>query len=719
MRKIYFIIISFFFLLFMIPSVYATELLTVSDARIVEQSGTVDVEPISYQDDTVRSNIVFNTEHDFITYEVEISNQNSSDVEIISIDSNSMKDYLDVDFLDFTSPFYIAAGSRRRLRFKILYKNPVTNQEDITVRDFKITINGEDTVIPTNPYTSNYTVLLILLVIVITILMVMYIAGDSITHKKIISGFLLLTILVPFGVVAKRTYQVFLVSDNIVLKSKMIPYNVIIYNGNGDAITRIIPFGNVVGELPTPIKEGYRFTKYVDVNNEEVYPDTIVEGNMKLYPQFEAISYSITYDLNYGFLNTPNPSSYTIEDEFVLNNPSRVGYNFSGWSEEDNSTLVTQMTIFKGTLGDKHFVANYSPNQNTEYTVIHRQQDINGNYVVKDTETLYGTTDSSVTPQRKNYEGFEQPAAQTKTINGDGSTVFTYDYPRSRYSFSVTDRSYVVDGSTANGVYYYGTQISVSVSPPAGYSIRWNDGSVSNEKTFVLTEDTVLTPTLVPNIHTQYKVVYLQQAYQDNIYYIYAYNYFYAQTDSQVTPARNTYEGFETPSAQTITVAGDGSSVVYYFYDRKKYHFKLWLEYSAEFELYENYDVGKDIYKRVKVGNSYQLVPIESTSSFATSNSKRTFYDNSFEEEVYYGTRFSLLDYNFKYYQEINYNDHSDYSTYYYYNDFHNYYNSYGIHDDSYLKFYTYEPIATPTYPEEPTASYSTPSYSSSSWWGE
>ena len=71
-------------------------------------------------------------------------------------------------------------------------------------------------------------------------------------------------------------------------------------------------------------------------------------------------TYKINYILNDGVLNIKNPTSYTVATAtFTLNNPVRTGYKFLGWSESGSDAMSLSVTIKKGTIGDKTFIANW------------------------------------------------------------------------------------------------------------------------------------------------------------------------------------------------------------------------------------------------------------------------------------------------------------------------------------------------------------------------
>ena len=86
----------------------------------------------------------------------------------------------------------------------------------------------------------------------------------------------------------------------------------------------------------------------------------------------EAEIYSIAYELNSGELaeGVTNPEEYTVESEdFTLNNPSREGYTFLGWTYEDKTEPQTEVTIIKGSTGDKCFTANWVENAPNTYSL--------------------------------------------------------------------------------------------------------------------------------------------------------------------------------------------------------------------------------------------------------------------------------------------------------------------------------------------------------------
>ena len=70
-------------------------------------------------------------------------------------------------------------------------------------------------------------------------------------------------------------------------------------------------------------------------------------------------AYTITYDLDGG--SADNPSTYTYETAtFTLNNPTKFGYRFDGWTGSNGNTPQTTVTINNHSKGDRSYTAHWT-----------------------------------------------------------------------------------------------------------------------------------------------------------------------------------------------------------------------------------------------------------------------------------------------------------------------------------------------------------------------
>ena len=163
-------------------------------------------------------------------------------------------------------------------------------------------------------------------------------------------------------------------------------------------------------------------------------------GNRTYTATWTPINYTINYDLNGGTVAVSNPTSYNIETPtFALNNPIRLGYVFAGWTGSNGTTPQKNVSIYKGSTGNKFYKANWTA-ADVGYTVNHYVMDINGNYPSTPTKTerLSGFTDTSVTAKRLSLgNGFTYPDVQTVKIKADGTTVVKYYYTRNKYTLDL------------------------------------------------------------------------------------------------------------------------------------------------------------------------------------------------------------------------------------------------------------------------------------------
>ena len=119
--------------------------------------------------------------------------------------------------------------------------------------------------------------------------------------------------------------------------------------------------------LVNPTRKGYNFAGWTGTGlSEPTKTVTIAKGsteNRSYTATWTVITYTISYDLAGGTVATANPEEYTIETTtFTLNNPTREGYSFDGWTGTDFTEPTKTLTIAKGSTGDRSYTANWTRN---------------------------------------------------------------------------------------------------------------------------------------------------------------------------------------------------------------------------------------------------------------------------------------------------------------------------------------------------------------------
>ena len=155
--------------------------------------------------------------------------------------------------------------------------------------------------------------------------------------------------------------------------------------------------------LTKPTKEGYKFTGWTGTGLDDKTEDvTIAQGSMdnrEYEANWEVETYSITYNLNGGTVETANPDTYTIESEDItLNKPTRDGYTFAGWTGTDLTDATEDVTIAKGTTGKREYIANWTA---IEYTISY---ELNGGSA--DNQGTYTIETEDVTLNNPTRDGY-------------------------------------------------------------------------------------------------------------------------------------------------------------------------------------------------------------------------------------------------------------------------------------------------------------------------
>ncbi len=179
-------------------------------------------------------------------------------------------------------------------------------------------------------------------------------------------------------------------------------------------------------QLPTPVRTGYIFLGWTGEGITE--PQKTIEipqgstGDRTYTANWQVIEYTIITLLEGGNAGSSQVYFYTVEQTVTLPTPTRTGYTFLGWTGEGITTPQPNVTIPKGSTGDKTYIENW---ELTEYNIA---MDLNGGSGQE--KVVYTMTDEDFelpTPTRNGYEfvgwtgeGITTP--QTQVIIPTGST---------------------------------------------------------------------------------------------------------------------------------------------------------------------------------------------------------------------------------------------------------------------------------------------------------
>ncbi|MDR0682685.1 MAG: InlB B-repeat-containing protein, partial [Dysgonamonadaceae bacterium] len=257
-------------------------------------------------------------------------------------------------------------------------------------------------------------------------------------------------------------------------------YTVIVDNG----ITNITIDAVVNHDSATVSGTGNKFLNLGDNNfNIQV---TAENGTVKTYTVLvhRLIIYNINYELNGGVNHTDNPATYTVEDVIVLNNPSKTGYDFTGWTEGDSITV--------GSTGDKTFTAQWSV---INYAIAY---ELNGG-VNSDENPVTYTIEDVITlnnPSKTGYDFNGWAEGNEIAVGSTGDKTFTAQWSVINYAIA-----YELNGGVnhADNPATYTVEDAVALKDPSrtGYKFEgWKEGGSiakgsAGDKTFTAQWSTV------------------------------------------------------------------------------------------------------------------------------------------------------------------------------------------------------------------------------------
>ena len=197
-------------------------------------------------------------------------------------------------------------------------------------------------------------------------------------------------------------------------------------------------------QLPTPVRTGYIFLGWTGEGITE--PQKTIEiplgstGDRTYTANWQVIEYTIITLLEGGNAGSSQVYFYTVEQTVTLPTPTRTGYTFLGWTGEGITTPQPNVTIPKGSTGDKTYIENWKL---TEYNIT---MDLNGGSGQE--KVVYTMTDEDFelpTPTRNGYEfvgwtgeGITTPQTSVKIPKGStGNKAYTANWQVIEYTITL------------------------------------------------------------------------------------------------------------------------------------------------------------------------------------------------------------------------------------------------------------------------------------------
>ena len=277
----------------------------------------------------------------------------------------------------------------------------------------------------------------------------------------------------------------------------------ITYNLDGGSVTIANPTGyNTASEtftLNEPTKEGYTFIGWTGSNGDVPQMDVSVEqgsiGNKLFTANYELITYTIAYELDGGQTAVNNPTSYDVTSStIILNNPTKEGSSFVGWTGSNGNTPQAALIIEKGSTGNRTYIASYTT---ASYVISYN---LDGGTVTPANPTGYDTASETFTLNEPTKEGYtfigwtgsNGDVPQTTVSIGKGSKsdrTYTANYIPITYNIT-----YELNGGiwiTANPEKYDITSATIKLNNPTreGYSFTgWTSVDMTTPEVFAIVE---------------------------------------------------------------------------------------------------------------------------------------------------------------------------------------------------------------------------------------
>ena len=364
----------------------------------------------------------------------------------------------------------------------------------------------------------------------------------------------------------------------------------IVYNANGgtgsmDATTCTYDKDCTL-RANTFAKTGYTFDHW-EVNgstykNQTTVKNLVESGNVELKAIWKANTYKIAYNLN-GGVSSNAPTGATYDKDVTIANPTKevtVAIDGNNQGATLTKTSYTGKPVFTGwkgsNLSNTALVNNVSWNGTLTKETKFKNLTSTLNGIVTLTANYNETSVTLDTPTKTGYTcGYTDTATgsikyTTSITVSDNKTIYVKCNPNTYTINFDSDGGTAVSSKTAT----YDSKIGEITSPTkTGYNFAgWylDTESITSESVYKYAKDITLKAKWTEATNTKYTVNYYLQTLDKKYDKATESVVYTGTTNKTVDAALKTYEGFVTPSKQTVKILADGSAKVDYYYVRKE-----------------------------------------------------------------------------------------------------------------------------------------------------
>lgn len=328
-------------------------------------------------------------------------------------------------------------------------------------------------------------------------------------------------------------------------------------------------------------KQPINLDSNADVNNLLNITNDLCDKEGKVYVQsaYRKLGGAVTFFSNGG---TAVQSIVGLEEgaslsEYKPANPTKVGYTFIGWFNEE----LTEEFNWNTTLPSEgiDLYAKWEANKETAYKVEYYLEQLDGSYKLKETQELSAATEELVSVKVNEYVGFSHNAKHAEAeeqgkVLADGSLVLKVFYSRNEYTVTFDAAGGV---AKAEQTYKYGETLKLGSTTKTGYTfLGWLLEGEELEVDTMPAKDLELVANWTVSMGIEYRIEHYFEKLDGTYAKDAKVDVRSGKTGDLVSAKLREVEGFEhnvdhKDALEEAEILADGSLVLKVFYSRSEY----------------------------------------------------------------------------------------------------------------------------------------------------